>query len=152
MTEEQEWPAPWFFTIPVCNELFIPAKPWWTRKRELITELIRIGGTVSVCKGHQLKIRLCAFAGTCESPIENGQETDKFPGTPTNLPTHVYHPAMDSTLWPAFTTVFHSSGTQLQFKLLTESYFWKWEAFYLGKNQLLNSPWMPFLLDHFLQV
>lgn len=50
-----------------------------------------------ISKGHQLKIRLCAFAGTCESPIENGQETDKFPGTPTNLPTHVYHPAMDST-------------------------------------------------------
>lgn len=83
---------------PVCNELVIPAKPWWTRQRDLITELIRIGGTVNICKGHQLKIRLCAFAGTCESPIENGQETDKFPGTPTNLPTHVYHPAMDSTL------------------------------------------------------
>lgn len=47
---------------------------------------------------HLLKISLCAFAGTCESPIENGQETDKFPGTPTNLPTHFYHLAMDSTL------------------------------------------------------
>ncbi|KAL6071719.1 hypothetical protein STEG23_032960 [Scotinomys teguina] len=36
--------------------------------------------------------------GTCESPIENGQETDKFPGTPTNLPTRVNHPAMDNAL------------------------------------------------------
>lgn len=34
------------------------------------------------------KIGLCAFAGTCESPIKNEQETDEFPGTPTNLPTH----------------------------------------------------------------
>lgn len=51
-----------------------------------------------VCQGYLLIISLCAFAGTCESPIENEQETDEFPGTPTNLPTHFYCFAMDSML------------------------------------------------------
>lgn len=50
-----------------------------------------------VCQGYLL-ISLCAFAGTCESPIENEQETDEFPGTPTNLPTHFYCFAIDSIL------------------------------------------------------
>lgn len=51
-----------------------------------------------VCQGYLLIISLCAFAGTCESPIENEQETDEFPGTPTNLPTHFYCFAMDSMM------------------------------------------------------
>lgn len=48
--------------------------------------------------GYLLAISLCAFAGTCESPIENKQETDEFPGTPTNLPTHFFCFALDSML------------------------------------------------------
>lgn len=47
---------------------------------------------------------MCAFAGTCESPIENEQETDEFPGTPTNLPTHFYCFSMDSMLWLVLTS------------------------------------------------
>lgn len=62
-----------------------------------------------IYKGCLLKISLCAFAGTCESPIENEQETDEFPGTPTNLPTHFYWFAMDNILWLGLTTVVSSS-------------------------------------------
>lgn len=51
-----------------------------------------------IYRGYLLAISLCAFAGTCESPIENKQETDEFPGTLTNLPTHFYCFAMDSML------------------------------------------------------
>lgn len=58
------------------------------------------GGSISIClsaKGTCL-LSLCAFAGTCESPIEHEQEADEFPGTPTNLPTHFSCFAMDSLL------------------------------------------------------
>lgn len=51
-----------------------------------------------ICQGYLLTVSLCAFAGTCESPIEHEQEADEFPGTPTNLPTHFSCFAMDSML------------------------------------------------------
>lgn len=55
--------------------------------------------------GYLLTVRLCAFAGTCESPIENEHETDDFPGTPTNLPTLFYCFAMDDMLGLVLTIV-----------------------------------------------
>lgn len=36
--------------------------------------------------GYLLTVRLCAFEGTCESPIENEQETDEFPEHPQIFP------------------------------------------------------------------
>lgn len=91
---------------------------------------------------------MCAFAGTCESPIENGQETDKFPGTPTNLPTHVYHPAMDSTLWLMFTTVSCSSGTQLYVWVTNRKFFLKIRGLYLVKKINLTN----YYRSHFCSI
>lgn len=145
----------WIFTIPVCNESLTAAKLWWTQRRELITGFIWIGGTVGIC----LSAKDTCLTSVC---VHLQELVSLLLKMDRRLTSSREHPQifllMSTTLpwtvlcdWclPPFPIPLYPNYI---FELLNRKLFLKMRGSYVRNNQLLNSLWIPFLLDYFLWV